>query len=345
MKVLGKGGYGVVVSDGTHSIKKFEEHRLMLREVFATAYMKDSKYIVKIRKCNYDKLEMRMDIWNCSLDAILLRSVAGIEKLNEQQKHKIFKDVLSGISDLHERSLVHADLKPGNILVNKARTQAVLSDLGLASIAHRARVDLTTDGYCSTEIVYYHRSHDMFSLVLIALQLFYDYRVTYRPSRETLKGEVEKIVKNQKIKKCLLRMIPENPLKTVKASDVLKYLYKKEIPSPPAYRIEYVDLLEPATTKKISKRIRKLCDKYEIRRSLKCRNCVLSILARIGELDNKKINIYCATMVFAFSIIFGKRMSVKNLTDEIGNSTIQEVNAVLGTITGCSEVLHYMYAH
>jgi WD40 repeat protein len=62
---------------------------------------------------------------------------------------RVALDVVSGLARLHERSLVHRDVKPGNIIFVEGR--AKLADIGLISIGGEARTFVGTEGYIAPE--------------------------------------------------------------------------------------------------------------------------------------------------------------------------------------------------
>lgn len=49
----------------------------------------------------------------------------------EEELRKIMRDLLLGLSELHEQDIVHLDIKPGNILLGE-NNHFKLADLGMA---------------------------------------------------------------------------------------------------------------------------------------------------------------------------------------------------------------------
>ncbi|HEX9794592.1 MAG TPA: bifunctional serine/threonine-protein kinase/formylglycine-generating enzyme family protein, partial [Planctomycetota bacterium] len=53
-----------------------------------------------------------------------------------RQLARLFRDAALGLHDLHERGIVHRDVKPGNIMVTHPEQRAVIMDLGLAAVSN-----------------------------------------------------------------------------------------------------------------------------------------------------------------------------------------------------------------
>jgi len=78
--------------------------------------------------------------------------------LNPGRAMTLLRQILRGLSALHELGIVHRDLKPGNILLTRRRNGRVrISDLGMAAInGHRLDVageGIGTRGYAAPELV------------------------------------------------------------------------------------------------------------------------------------------------------------------------------------------------
>lgn len=64
--------------------------------------------------------------------------------LTVPQKNLIAKDVLSALTFMHASGLLHLDIKPSNILIEKGTLKTYLCDLGLSYIKQRAHMSLSS---------------------------------------------------------------------------------------------------------------------------------------------------------------------------------------------------------
>lgn len=65
----------------------------------------------------FEYLEMDLDVFLTKLEN---------KKLEEKKVKKFMRQILSAIAFCHERSVMHRDLKPGNILVDKKGGKKIL---------------------------------------------------------------------------------------------------------------------------------------------------------------------------------------------------------------------------
>src|SRR5262249_6876154 len=61
-------------------------------------------------------------------------------------------DVADGLAEVHARGVLHRDIKPDNILLDRDRDAAVLTDFGVAAHAGDARGCCGTAGYMAPEL-------------------------------------------------------------------------------------------------------------------------------------------------------------------------------------------------
>ena len=99
------------------------------------------------------------------------------QQLPWQQKIKIIRDVLTGVSAAHQRGIIHCDLKPANIMIT-SEGQAKVADFGLALLADAQQQDsdmlIGTPQYMAPEYIETHKHQtvsDVFSLGLIFYEL------------------------------------------------------------------------------------------------------------------------------------------------------------------------------
>ena len=91
------------------------------------------------------------DLHDASLEKLLDSAWSGYVPLTGSDASSIFRGVLQGIASIHKKGFLHADLKPGNILVRRSGHEprssgqsqwtAVVGDLGSAVEARRAARD------------------------------------------------------------------------------------------------------------------------------------------------------------------------------------------------------------
>lgn len=153
---------------------------------------------------------------------------------------KLMRDVVSGLSHLHELGIIHRDLKPQNVLIIKERTLcAKLSDMGISKRLEGGMSSLTqhatgagSSGWRAPEQLLHGRQTravDMFSLGCL---LFFCITGGQHPFGDHFERDVN-ITKNQK-DLFLVENIPEavdlithllhpNPLLRPKAMEVLRH--------------------------------------------------------------------------------------------------------------------------
>ncbi len=94
----------------------------------------------------------------------------------------IVRDICNGLEAIHERGLVHGDLKPANVMID-ARGRARITDLGLASRAGEASRFGGTPAYMAPEQFETRaasRQSDIYALGLILAELLPDHEIIER---------------------------------------------------------------------------------------------------------------------------------------------------------------------
>jgi serine/threonine protein kinase len=189
--ILGKGTYGEVSIRDGKAVKKFGKLSHLIQEYMALRYLDDCVYVVHSKDVNFSKLELHMELYDCSLRD-WLRNKRENGGVTQDDIMKILRDVLFGLVELHDRELAHGDLKPGNILVKLNPLTAVLGDCGFVSIAKYAKVDRTADIY-RDPIVNHDSLHDMFSFGICFLEMIAEIRI----NRQATYDELEEIINDK----------------------------------------------------------------------------------------------------------------------------------------------------
>ena len=53
-------------------------------------------------------------------------------QVNRKVVFHLFKQLIDGLKHIHEESLIHRDIKPDNIFIDKSKMQLKIGDFGLA---------------------------------------------------------------------------------------------------------------------------------------------------------------------------------------------------------------------
>ncbi|MBF2056651.1 MAG: GUN4 domain-containing protein [Cyanobacterium sp. T60_A2020_053] len=146
-KVLGAGGAGITYrakntkNNGTVAIKtlnatiqaqpNFKKHQeRFIQEAFRLAKC-SHPHVIRV-----DDVCQEGELWCMMMEYIdggNLETVAKKQgKLAEKEAIKYISDIASALNYIHERGILHRDVKPANIMIRKETNEAVLIDFGLA---------------------------------------------------------------------------------------------------------------------------------------------------------------------------------------------------------------------
>lgn len=67
-------------------------------------------------------------------------------RLDRKQVVRITRELVSALGHIHEKGVIHRDLKPGNIMIEGGTGRTVLMDFGLAKVEDRTRITKTGHG-------------------------------------------------------------------------------------------------------------------------------------------------------------------------------------------------------
>lgn len=313
--LIGRGSYGAVRIHNSMAYKKFNKLSHCIQEYAALHMLEPCHYTVKARKINFRKIEIAMDLYECSLRDWLQK------EHRTSSKDQVFRQILRGCIELHSRGLAHGDLKPGNILVNQNPLEIVLGDLGFVAKAKYSKCSRTAPAYRDPQIIP-STAHDIFSLAIIFLEMYYRVSFGRRNDYHRLQKFIGRQVTNPNHSAILLAMVNPVHQERPSATDILAYLYPED------QYLNYTASLEipvyrPSLRKynlEIKELMKELASRYKINRSNQGYQAVTYYIEH-SKLKPAYYHFYARVMIMILSSIFGKS----------GYSTDQ----VLQTSPGC----------
>src|SRR5215813_3167732 len=140
---IGKGGFGNVFKARHRHLhreacikvvqSKSEEFNISLLREAKVLNLLDHKYIVRLHTVTieHDQIYLIMDYIDGGNLSFLLQSTSALLPLKEVDG--IIGQIAEGLHYLHQKQIIHLDLKPHNILRNK-EGQVFIADFGIAKI-------------------------------------------------------------------------------------------------------------------------------------------------------------------------------------------------------------------
>ncbi|XDE60892.1 serine/threonine protein kinase [Arthrospira platensis BEA 1257B] len=179
-RILGQGRFSVtylakeVRTNGYVAIKTLNPDASMLkdlkpseREKYATKFYDEAlklsqcqhPHIVKVREI-FDEAVREGWFANTRYPCIVMDYIDGVslgQRGEPQLPEKIalgyIQQIGSALISVHQRGLLHRDLKPGNIMIRAGKQEAILIDFGLArSFDHPLTQQITVDGFAPFEL-------------------------------------------------------------------------------------------------------------------------------------------------------------------------------------------------
>jgi serine/threonine protein kinase len=346
---LGKGAFGSVKADGSKAIKSFTELGHLLNEVFVTRYvnMLECPNIIKLKGCNFDALTMTTVRWHCSLDTALKTN------LTKLQRKSLHICILRSMVYLERSFIVHADIKPSNILVDPSYMIACITDFGISSLSSAAKVRQTSPAFALPQNkVKNHRSHDMFSFVIVTLQLLFNYKITKAmKTRAELRQIVNITVFPKNLRDILLSLIKDVEVTSCTASQALYAIYGEIIPIKDTKPRVIIYEPEDQTIKAmISEEVMKMKKLFMLKRSDRCIQCCISLAASL-DLNREKAKIYSIIFSYLFTCVFGTSKRLDRYTRMSKSDTLRYADCseayltiCLNTIISDNETIKLMFA-
>ncbi|MFN4261004.1 MAG: protein kinase domain-containing protein, partial [Gemmataceae bacterium] len=158
LKVLGEGGMGTVFQAEDTHLDRLVALKVMKPEVAKNPSAKQ-RFTREAKTCATLKHDHIVTIYQVGeergvpflamefLEGLPLdRLLEGNKKLSIAQILRIGKEMAKGLSAAHEKGLIHRDIKPGNIWLDKSNGRVRILDFGLARAAASDDVHLTQSG-------------------------------------------------------------------------------------------------------------------------------------------------------------------------------------------------------
>ena len=264
LAVMGKSNANVVVKQflieiGDASLEKLVEKLSKEVELVSTFNHRNIIKYMKFHRSNLKELKNMLE-YNIIMEYMENGSLFDMLKMEQRGLtmpllKNILKQVLSGLQYLHSKNIIHRDIKPQNILVNRNKTIYKITDFGICTKVEEKYFNIKrscagTPWYMAPEIILgepYSFSADIWSLGCLAFELFCGKKPysekdglttmslmanntnPLQACPDSLKHKVE-AQKNGKFSDFLKKCWNRNPKQRPSASELLKHgLFKEEI--------------------------------------------------------------------------------------------------------------------
>ncbi len=186
--ILGKGAQGVVylatdpTLDRQVAIKSVSLRDHLLQHQTVENLLQEARTVSKLQ---HDNIVSIYDVGDDPLNPYLVLEYVEGDTLHTHLRQgielkktfRIMKDVLAGVAAAHKQGIIHCDLKPANIMINK-HDQAKVTDFGLALLADTQQHDSEhlagTPQYMAPEYIETKKHQtvsDVFSIGLVFYEL------------------------------------------------------------------------------------------------------------------------------------------------------------------------------
>ncbi len=325
--MLGKGAYGSVNKINQLAVKKFNKTSHLIQEYTALQYCKDFNYTVHSVDANYHQLELKMELYDCSLRQWIQNECNCTDCLTT-----ILIDILKGLIELQTFNLSHSDIKPGNILIKKNPLKAVLGDCGFVSIAKYSKQQRTAQSYRDLVVVNDDK-HDMFSFGILFMEVMYKIKPYIKEYYYEYVKLIDKRVSVSLHRKLLRRLLNEDRSLRPTALETLKLLYNE------SYSVN-----KPIIDKTVNTNL--LYEKYSKHRIIILKNLMVEVTAKLNIKRSKRgydaltfylvlyqcknLNYYAAATLTILASLFGN--SPANMTEIFKLCQINDNKKVLDNV-------------
>ncbi len=298
MTEVGKGAYGTVkIVDGC-AVKEFRKYSHLVQESIAGVFLKGQEHVVEFIGADFKNITLSMKAYPITLRKWLNETDSQPRHLKDEMARQLLK----GLTEIHSLHLVHGDIKPGNILIQRDPLKLVIADLGFISLRPYSKCERTAAVYRDTNVKSCF-GHDIYSTGIIFLEMYGDLKVRQQGNYDELKGAIRDEISDQNLRKILNAMIHKNHDKRPSAGDVYYKMFGEMIVYPSINSHFEVDSEYP----KIRRVMRRLSEKYDIMRPNRGYKALVNYIGRNYNSYRKYgYEIYATSMIFILSSVFGR---------------------------------------
>jgi len=153
LELLGQGGMGIVYKARQPRLDRFVALKILSEELagdpaFAERFSREARALAKLSHPNivavhdFGEAGKLFYITMEFVDGVNLRQLEQARRLTPQEALGIVPKICEALQYAHDEGIVHRDIKPGNILIDK-RGRVKIADFGLAKLAGKPAGDLT----------------------------------------------------------------------------------------------------------------------------------------------------------------------------------------------------------
>lgn len=321
MDILGKGSFGTVYARNGLACKEFKSFNHMIHEYVIMKYIEECPYFVKVLDIDMNKLSIYMEIYDDNLKIALKNQML----ISTKNMDKTIKSILFAMIYLHERDIIHGDIKLKNILVKLNPFDVVLADFGLTNISKYAKIWSTTPIYREKNPTKNY-SHDIYSFGICLLELIAGVLLKKQLEYSALKKIVDARIYDSSYKTVILACLSEVKEQRPSAIKIFKHLYPQEqIPDGLIFTRKYIFNLHSENHQRIRAELKLAQENFKTKRC-KMGFCALSNFIKNNNISESEHPKYIKSTIFILMFLFSELVdigdieslssSVKNLIED-----------------------------
>ena len=153
LELIGQGGMGIVYKARQPHLDRFVALKILTPEIgrdptFAERFAREAKALARL---NHPNIVGVFDFGQAGgnyyflmefVDGVNLRQLEQSRRLSPAEALSIVPKICEALQYAHDEGIVHRDIKPGNLLIDK-KGRVKIADFGLAKLVGKAPADLT----------------------------------------------------------------------------------------------------------------------------------------------------------------------------------------------------------